>query len=118
VERFYDIGVYPDWWKLEPMTSAAAWANVCDTISRRDPHCRGIVLLGLEAPSERLAESFAAAASHDMVKGFAVGRTIFAEAMEHWLAGRWDDETAVAAMARRYGALCASWDQARSGIAA
>ena len=26
ISRFYDIGIYPDWWKLEPMQSDAAWA--------------------------------------------------------------------------------------------
>ncbi len=24
IDRFYEIGVYPDWWKLEPMKSQAA----------------------------------------------------------------------------------------------
>ena len=27
IQRFYDLGVYPDWWKLEPMKTDAAWAN-------------------------------------------------------------------------------------------
>ncbi|MDE0202545.1 MAG: 5-dehydro-2-deoxygluconokinase [Rhodospirillaceae bacterium] len=27
VERFYAVGVYPDWWKLEPMISDAAWRS-------------------------------------------------------------------------------------------
>ncbi len=27
IERFYEIGVYPDWWKLEPMKTKAAWAT-------------------------------------------------------------------------------------------
>ncbi len=35
--RFYDIGVYPDWWKLEPMKTDAAWKNACDAIEPRDP---------------------------------------------------------------------------------
>ena len=113
VERFYALGVFPDWWKLEPMTGDAAWTNVCDVIDRHDPHCRGIVLLGLEASPESLAASFVAAARHDRVKGFAVGRTIFAEAMEAWLAGRWSDEEVVTAMATRYRDLCGIWDNAR-----
>nr|MBX2854691.1 5-dehydro-2-deoxygluconokinase [Paracoccaceae bacterium] len=40
ISRFYDIGVYPDWWKLEPMVSGAAWAATCGAINRRDPHVR------------------------------------------------------------------------------
>lgn len=25
IRRFYEIGTYPDWWKLVPMASSAAW---------------------------------------------------------------------------------------------
>ena len=47
-------------------------------IRSRRSDCRGVVLLGLEAPEER-ARSPASrlAAAHPIVKGFAVGRTIF-----------------------------------------
>ena len=30
MRRYYDLGVAPDWWKLEPMKSDAAWRNACD----------------------------------------------------------------------------------------
>ena len=114
IQRFYDLGVYPDWWKLEPMKTDAAWANACAAITRNDPHVRGIVVLGLEAPTEELAASFAVAAGHDLVKGFAVGRTIFADAAREWLGGRIDDEAAIADMAGKYDRLCRLWDEARA----
>ncbi len=114
IQRFYDIGVYPDWWKLEPFTSDAAWAKACDAITRNDPHTRGIVVLGLDAPADQLAASFALAAQHDLVKGFAVGRTIFAEAARQWLAGSMSDAEAVADMVAKYENLCRVWDAARA----
>ncbi len=49
IQRFYDLGVFPDWWKLEPFATDAAWANACAAITRNDPHTRGIVVLGLDA---------------------------------------------------------------------
>jgi 5-dehydro-2-deoxygluconokinase len=114
IQRFYDIGIFPDWWKLEPFRTNAAWENACAAISRNDHHCRGIVVLGLDAPAEELAESFRLAAGHDLVKGFAVGRTIFAEPARQWMAGKISDKAAVAEMARRYTELCAVWDSARA----
>ena len=114
IERFYEIGVHPDWWKLEPMKTDAAWANACAAIERHDPHTRGIVVLGLEAPAEELARSFECAARQRLVKGFAVGRTIFAETARGWLENRIDDSEAVQQMAARYKALCDIWDRARS----
>ncbi len=115
IERFYAIGIYPDWWKLEPMTSHLAWEKACSAISRNDPYTRGIVVLGLDAPAEQLEASFAIAAGFDLVKGFAVGRTIFGDAARAWLAGTMSDDEAVAQMAERYQALVAVWDKARTG---
>ncbi|WP_284778159.1 5-dehydro-2-deoxygluconokinase [Agrobacterium sp. lyk4-40-TYG-31] len=114
IDRFYEIGVYPDWWKLEPMKSKAAWKNATDAVQRNDAYVRGIVVLGLDAPQAELEESFRLAAGFDLVKGFAVGRTIFADAGRAWLSGEMSDEEAVAQMADRYSALCRIWDEARA----
>lgn len=114
IQRFYDIGVYPDWWKLEPFDTDAAWANACNAVRRNDPHTRGIVVLGLDAPEDELRASFALAARHDLVKGFAVGRTIFGDAARAWMNREIDDGAAVRQMADRYSALVGIWDRARA----
>ncbi|MCZ4262708.1 5-dehydro-2-deoxygluconokinase [Limimaricola sp. G21655-S1] len=114
IRRFYEIGVYPDWWKLEPMTSDTGWQAACDAIQENDPHTRGIVVLGLASGEEALAKSFRSAARFPLVKGFAVGRTIFGAAAEAWMAGRMDDAEALRDMKDRYARLCALWDAARA----
>ncbi|MDR3376949.1 MAG: 5-dehydro-2-deoxygluconokinase [Ancalomicrobiaceae bacterium] len=110
--RFYEIGIKPDWWKLEPQTSAKAWQLISETIEANDRHCRGIVVLGLEAPEEELSQAFRIARPWPLVKGFAVGRTIFADAAARWLAGEIDDEAAIADMAGRFASLVAAWKAA------
>ena len=114
IQHFYDAGVYPDWWKLEPFKTEAAWQNAVDAIERNDPRTRGIVVLGLDAPEAELAASFALAAKQPLVKGFAVGRTIFGDAARAWLKGDMADDAAVAQMAERYTRLCEIWDEARA----
>ena len=113
IQRFYELGIFPDWWKLEPFKAESAWTRAARTIERNDPHTRGIVVLGLDAPEEELAASFALAARQPAVKGFAVGRTIFGAAARAWLKGEIDDAAAVAQMAGRFARLCAIWDTAR-----
>ena len=113
IRRLYDIGIRPDWWKLEPDDRAQAWRNIGDAITGNDPHCRGVVLLGLSAPQDALIASFAASAQAPIVKGFAVGRTIFAEAAEQWLADQIDDEAAVADLAHRFAVLVDAWRDAK-----
>jgi 5-dehydro-2-deoxygluconokinase len=114
VAQVYAGGVKPDWWKLEAQPSDAAWAALATVVDRDDPLCRGIVVLGLEAPEQELAAAFARAARCPRVKGFAVGRTIFAEPAKAWLAGTLDDRGAVDAMARNFAALVAAWEQANN----
>jgi 5-dehydro-2-deoxygluconokinase len=113
IERLYAIGVQPDWWKLEAQANANAWRRIADTIRAGDPLCRGIMLLGLEAPEEDLASAFAIARGCDIVRGFAVGRTIFVEPALAWFAGRMSDADAVQAMADSFARLCALWQEAR-----
>lgn len=107
--ELYDAGLKPDWWKLEPQASAKAWEAIDAVIATRDPLCRGIVLLGLDAPLETLKEGFAAARAARSVKGFAVGRTIFADAAARWLKGEIGDGAAIDIMAAKFGALVDVW---------
>ncbi len=116
--ELYDLGIRPDWWKLEPQAKVAAWRNIEAVINKRDPLCRGVVLLGLEAPQEALEAAFAAVADIGVVKGFAIGRTIFAEAAENWLAGRITDNEAIEDMAIRFERLTTAWQRARAAKAA
>lgn len=114
IQQFYAAGIYPDWWKLEPLASAAAWEAACRAIEEHDRYTRGVVVLGLDAPEAELAASFRVAARFPLVKGFAVGRTIFGEVARAWFRGEMSDEAAVAEMARRYRRLCEVWDEARA----
>lgn len=116
--ELYALGIKPDWWKLEPQSSPAAWAAIEKTIAEHDPWCRGVLLLGLDAPAEELEAGFVATAATPIVKGFAVGRTIFMSAAEGWLSGKLDDEAATADMARRFGALTDLWLATRGRKAA
>ncbi|NML07450.1 5-dehydro-2-deoxygluconokinase [Sphingomonas sp. G-3-2-10] len=113
IDHIYDLGVYPDWWKLEPSEDGAAWTAIEASIRARDPHCRGIVLLGLSAPRDELLAGIAAAAPFPLVKGFAVGRTIFHDVAARWLSGAIDDEGAVDALSENLRVLADAWRAAR-----
>jgi 5-dehydro-2-deoxygluconokinase len=114
ISGIYDAGVRPDWWKLEPSLSRATWQNIEDAIVRGDPYCRGVLLLGLSLPRDQLVGYFAVAAPFKVVKGFAVGRTIFNEVAGEWFGGRMEDEAAVNAMTTGLAALVSAWRQARA----
>jgi 5-dehydro-2-deoxygluconokinase len=109
IDELYALGIKPDWWKLEPQLTSNAWGNISKSITTNDSYCRGIVLLGLDAPEDELASAFALTAGHDLIKGFAVGRTIFASVAEDWLANKINDANATLQMASRFGRLVNVW---------
>ena len=113
IGELYDIGIRPDWWKLEP-GSLASWTNIAEVVEQRDPLCRGILMLGLSAPIAELIASFEAAAPFRMIKGFAVGRSIFHDVAQRWLSDRIDDKQAIDEMASRLSSLVEAWRRARA----
>jgi 5-dehydro-2-deoxygluconokinase len=112
MNRFYELGVYPDWWKLLHPGSDAAWSSIAAAIEAHDPNCRGVLLLGLDAPEPELVAAFAMARRHPVCKGFAIGRTIFGKPAEDWLAGRIKDQQAIQTMATGYRRLIDAWESA------
>jgi 5-dehydro-2-deoxygluconokinase len=114
IRRLYAVGVRPDWWKLEPVSDPAAWREIEIAVNENDPLCRGVVLLGLSAPEAELLASFEVAAPFAIVKGFAVGRTIFYDVARDWLRDRIDDDAAVKALAGKFTVLVEAWRRARA----
>ncbi len=108
VERFYSLGIQPDWWKL-PAQGVESWKAISQLIDNNDPQCRGILILGLDAPEETLKTGFAAAADIPWVKGFAVGRTIFGESSRQWLANKLNDQQLINDVKQRYLTLINYW---------
>jgi 5-dehydro-2-deoxygluconokinase len=117
MSRIYGLGVRPDWWKLSASAGAAHWQAIQDTITREDPLCRGVLLLGLSAPEAELIASFASVAPFGIVKGFAIGRTIFHDVARAWFAGSLSDTAACDAMARNFSTLVKAWRSARAAAA-
>ena len=114
LQQLYAAGIRPDWWKLPPAANANSWEAITGVIRRNDAHCRGVLLLGLEASEEDLQKSFALAAPHPICRGFAVGRSIFADAAAAWFGGTMSDDQVIADIAARYARLIAGWRNARA----
>jgi 5-dehydro-2-deoxygluconokinase len=110
--RMYDLGVMPDWWKLEPIADAAFWTKAGDIVRAHDPHIQGIIVLGKEMLDAQLVKVLGMARREPLVRGFAIGRTIFNDAARQWFAGDIDDAAAIDMMSAVYRRLIAAWDAA------
>ena len=112
MSRLYELGIMPDWWKLEPIDTPDFWAAAGDIVRANDPHLQGIIVLGKEMPDDELVTVLGVARGEPLVRGFAIGRTIFTDAARQWFAGDIDDSTATDMMRGVYQRLIAAWDAA------
>jgi len=112
--EIYAAGVKPDWWKLLPPDDEESWERISATIAKNDPHCRGVLLLGMDASETELERGFALAARHPVCKGFAVGRSIFMEAARRWFRGACSDAQVVEEVAANYSRLAGLWRKQRT----
>jgi 5-dehydro-2-deoxygluconokinase len=109
LERFYEIGVRPDWWKLPPNKEPAVWERIGDVVRKHDPYCAGILVLGQALEEEELVEFFAATASEPLCNGFAIGRSIYGGQARRWLAGEIDDAELMSSVVERYERMVSLW---------
>ena len=84
IQSVYEAGIYPDWWKLESQTTEKDWKLLENLIRQKDPYCKGILVLGLAAPINDIIESLKIANRISIIKGFAIGRTIFYDIAKNW----------------------------------
>jgi len=112
LHHFYQLGIESDWWKL-PELSAENWQQVGALIDAKDPFCRGVLILGQDAPEETLRASFSAAADARWLKGFAVGDTIFRQLSRLWFQGELDHAALIEQVKQKYLTLIGFWRQYR-----
>src|SRR5438552_5558877 len=113
LDRLYNLGIYPEWWKLEPMRGSQ-WQAIDALLAERDPYCRGVVLLGQAAGMDELRVGFREARTSRACRGFAVGRTIFQVPSQRWLGGDIDDDTLIRETRAIFEALIGAWREMRS----
>jgi myo-inositol catabolism protein IolC len=95
-------GVEPDVWKVEGLDTADDCRLVAAAARAGGRDAVGCVVLGAGADEATVANWLRQAATVDGFIGFAIGRTIFWDALRGWLAGEHDRETAVDMIADNY----------------
>jgi 5-dehydro-2-deoxygluconokinase len=111
LDRFYELGVRPEWWKLPPDPDPGVWKRIGDVVREHDPYCAGLLVLGQALEEEDLVKSFAAASSESLCRGFAIGRSIYGGAARRWLAVEMGDEELVSSVVANYERMISLWQK-------
>ena len=107
-------GVAPTLWKVEGLETVDAARAVADQ-ARAGGHDADLIVLGRDAPHERLDHWLDVAAQVDAFVGFAIGRSIWEDTIRDWTNGSVDDNEASERIGRTYLSYVQRWVRDTAG---
>ncbi len=112
ITAFQDAGVEPDIWKIEGLETADAAIDVVAATRRGGRDDVRCIVLGRDAPIDKLDHWLTVAAPIDGFTGFAIGRSIWEQPLMDLVKGDTDEEFAVHRIAEAYLHFCQAYTDA------
>ena len=113
IQVVYTHSIYPCWWKLGNIKTAAEWQQVGSIIKDNDPAARIIILGGAcnngETDRKLLEKQFAAVKATGIANGFAIGRSIFWKTWQDFLMGKVQQKEIPSMIAQQYRSFINLW---------
>ena len=106
-------GIEPTLWKVEGLETVEAARGIAAQ-ARAGGRDADLIVLGRDAPTDRLEHWLDVAAEVDAFVGFAIGRSIWQDAIGAWVRGQLDDDGAVEKIASSYLGFAGEWAKAAS----
>ncbi len=113
MQELVDRGVEADVWKLEGIENAADSKRVADQARKGGRNDVGVIVLGRGENAEKVKLWLTVAASTPGLIGFAVGRTVFWDALKSLKEGKITRDQASSQIADSYGGFCRLWQTAQ-----
>jgi 5-dehydro-2-deoxygluconokinase len=117
IETLQDAGVEADVWKIEGIETQEDCARIAQTCRRDGRDGVECVVLGRGANDAKVEHWLRQGAPVDGYAGFAIGRTIWWDALKGYLDGDLDRETAASQIAEKYLRFVRVYDEASRAAA-
>ena len=114
IQELQDAQVEPDIWKVEGLDRYQDCETIVATARRGGRDHVGCIILGRGEDARKVRDWLTTAARVPGFIGFAVGRTVFWDALVAWRARKTTREEAVAEIARRYKEFVDTFERARA----
>jgi myo-inositol catabolism protein IolC len=105
IQQIQEAGIEPALWKIEGADTSSQLERIRDQV-RAGGRKSEIILLGRGESMERVSHWLSLAAPIEGFIGFAIGRTLFWDALKKWHKGEWDEETTTLFIAKEYEKMC------------
>ena len=114
IQQLQDAQIEPDIWKVEGLDRYQDCETIVATARRGGRDHVGCIILGRGEDARKVRDWLTTAARVPGFIGFAVGRTVFWDALVAWRARKTTREEAVAEIARRYKEFVDTFETARA----
>ena len=85
MQRFYDLGIYPDWWQFASPRDQRSWDSIQRVIEDNDPDCLGTFVQLPATSHEQLSIILEQAIRQPICKGVVLGKNMIQPILEQWL---------------------------------
>jgi myo-inositol catabolism protein IolC len=118
IVELHEAGVEPDIWKIEGLDSRDTCDHIARTCRRDGRDGVTCVVLGRGADESKVDDWLRAGAPVEGYAGFAIGRTIWWDAVTRFIRGELEREAAVAEIAASYRRFVSVYEEAAGRPAA
>ena len=112
ITEMQSVGIEPDIWKVEGLETADAARAIVRVAQRDGRDAVRCIVLGRDAPQDRLDKWLRIAASVDGFSGFAIGRSVWEKPLEDRIADTIDDDELKRAVAGNFTHFVRTWQEA------
>lgn len=113
MQRFYSIGIYPDWWQIATPRDQRSWDNIHRTIEENDAYCRGILVSAPLSTFEQLSAMLPGLSKQPKVKGIVAGKGLIQANLEAWLSQQMTDDIFIEEVKASFQKVIALWSAAQ-----
>lgn len=112
ITQMQSAGIEPDIWKIEGLETVDAAREIVEATQRDGRDAVRCIVLGRDAPQDRLDHWLRIAASVAGFRGFAIGRSVWEKPLEDRIADAIDDEGLISAVAENFTHFVHTWQEA------
>lgn len=114
MQRFYDLGVYPDWWQFAFPRDQRSWDSIHRVIEDNDPDCLGTFIQLPTTTLEQLSAILDQAIKQPLCKGIVLGKGLIQPVVEQWLSQKIADHILIEQIKPLFHQIMTLWQSKKN----
>jgi 5-dehydro-2-deoxygluconokinase len=115
IHEIYNAGIFPTVWKIEGSDVIEFYDQSADAIKQHDADAR-IVVLGRNETIDTVSKWVGIGAQNDYVIGFAIGRTVFLDAVKKYLSKEISKDEAIKEIGTNFHTIYKAFINAKTHV--